>query len=159
MLGIPSALTLQQVWSAHALLGLSQCFDAVLQRGKYLEATLPTHDAGQGERHFTFGIVGSYRYHGVFVTQHDFGDPCADHSYAVLAGPDTFDDCYIGIPYVIFDFRVEIVIIPKAVLTNNIRNRDAPDADTRPVKDLGRSCTCGANGTCPNYSDLHDVSS
>jgi hypothetical protein len=74
MLGIPSALTLQQVWSAHALLGLSQCFDAVLQtntfdvrqgRGKDLEATLPTHDAGQGERHFTFGIVGSNRYHGV----------------------------------------------------------------------------------------------
>jgi hypothetical protein len=36
-------------------------------------------------------MIDADRNYGAFVTQHDLGDPRANHSNSVLAGSDTFD--------------------------------------------------------------------
>ena len=75
----------------------------------------------------------------MYVTQHDFSDPGANHSNSVLAGSDTFDYCYICVTDFILNRRVEVIVVLKAALPKRLRDRDASHAGTRPVKDLGCS--------------------
>ncbi len=104
-----------------------------------MEAALPTDDARQRKRHSKFGIVDSDRNYGAFVTQHDFGDPRANHSNSVLAGSNPLDYRYIRVAHLLLDSRAEVVVVRKAALSKRIQDRDTAYADTRPLKDLGCS--------------------
>jgi hypothetical protein len=79
------------------------------------------------------------RNYGVFVPDDDFGDPRANHSDSVLAGSNTLDDCNICIPYFVLDRCAEVFVVLKTALRKRVRDRDAPHAGARPVKDLGCS--------------------
>src|ERR1039458_6529291 len=94
----------------------------------------PANDTWQGKRNSECWVVTADRNYRPLIAQYHLSESRGDHSYAILAGPNTFNDRDVRVTHLTFEFLTHRLCWEQRFLQHGAEGLDdAPRSGRPPV--------------------------